>query len=197
MCNYWCQLWWIYSWFYSCSCKVPIFNVPIHISLRFGIPVRWVEIDTSWLCFQMGPRPTDHPKAAQDLKPGISEPWQSQSCKKLLCQFLSGIARILKYAERQMVAAPSSEGAATWTGLPSLSCCKTSMHSHAKPHLPGGVPSNGTQKKCLILLIFVDLLTTLVICRSHGLSHCKSYILGGWRLVSSVLILSSLDSRHL
>ena len=43
------------------------------------------------------------------------------------------------------------------------------MHSHAKPHLPGGVPSNGTQKECLIWLTFVDLLTTLVISRPHGL----------------------------
>ena len=70
------------------------------------------------------------------------------------------------------------------------------MRSHAKPHLPGGVPSNGAQKECLIWLIFVDLLTTLVISRPHGLRNCKGYILGGWRLVQSVLILSSLDHVH-
>ena len=91
----------------------------IHISLTFGIPVSSSE------------HPNGTHKPAQNRKPGISEPRQSQSCKKRpLCQFFKELLAFQKSGKWWQLLL--SEGAATWTGLPSLRCCKlpcTAMQS--------------------------------------------------------------------
>lgn len=59
----------------------------IHISLTFGIPVSSSE------------HPNGTHKPAQNRKPGISEPRQSQSCKKRpLCQFLKNCSHFKRAA---------------------------------------------------------------------------------------------------
>lgn len=122
----------------------------------------------------------------------LSNPGQASPAKITCCLpvFVSNCShfKVCRAANGRQL--PLSEGAATWTGLPSSSCCKTctAMQSPICLEVSQAMEHKRNVSECLItcvdnlsidLLIVVDLLATLVICPPHGLSHCKGYIILG------------------
>ena len=82
----------------------------IHISLKFGIPV----------CIQMGP--INRPKTANlaSQNPDKASPAKKDRCASFFIELLA-FQSMQSGKWWQLLL---SEGAATWTGLPSLRCCK-------------------------------------------------------------------------